>query len=159
MADPPFIVAERSLLSASGPSLIQYYLVFLIVTAFGIEQYFDGMRYIHVSPHNSGYGCDTSMYPNLYDMIRDMIPPSIAICHARSHRTITKHQAKTTSTKPTTLLRPTFCFGTLSLPFFSLVSRLGFLVVLLFIIRWTHHRTDRITSKHQPCPLTTRPAT
>ena len=99
MADPPFIVAERSLLSASGPSLIQYYLVFLIVTAFGIEQYFDGMRYIHVSPHNSGYGCDTSMYPNLYDMIRDMIPPSIAIYHAISHRITQKRQTKTTSTK------------------------------------------------------------
>ena len=75
MADPPFIVADRSLLSASGPSLIQYSLVFLIV--FGIEKYFDGMRYLYGSPHTPGYGCDTSMYPNLwYHMIWDTISPS-----------------------------------------------------------------------------------
>ena len=37
MADPPFIVAERPLLSPTGPSLIQYNLRFLI--GFGIEKY------------------------------------------------------------------------------------------------------------------------
>ena len=35
----------------------------------------------------------------------------------------------------------------------------GLFVVLLLPLRWTHHRTDRTTSKHHPCPLTTRPAT
>ena len=90
MADPPFIVAERSLLSASGPSLIQYYLVFLI--AFGIAKYFDGMRYLHISPHNTGNGCDISMYPNLlYHMMWDMISPYIAIFHAVTHRITRKH--------------------------------------------------------------------
>ena len=93
-----FIVAEGSLLRASGPSVIQYYLVFLMV--FGIEKYFDGMRYLHISPHNSGYGCDTSMYPNLlYHMIRDMISPSIPIYNAISHRITQKPKARTTSTK------------------------------------------------------------
>ena len=153
-----FIVAEGSLLRASGPSVIQYYLVFLMV--FGIEKYFDGMRYLHISPHNSGYGCDTSMYPNLlYHMIRDMISPSIPIYNAISHRITQKPKARTTSTKPTTLLRSTFCFGFLSLPSSCLVSRLAFFVVRLLPIRWTHHRTDRTTSKHQPCPLVIRPPT
>ena len=63
MADPPFIVVEGSLLSASGPRLIQYYLVFLIF--FGIEKYFDGMRCLHISARSSGHGCDGSMHPNL----------------------------------------------------------------------------------------------
>ena len=58
------------------------------------------MRYLHVRPHNSGYGCDTSMYPNLlYNMIWDMIPTSIAICYAISHRITARHQENTTSTK------------------------------------------------------------
>ena len=61
--------------------------------------------------------------------------------------------------KPTTLLRSTFCFGFLSLPSSCLVSRLAFFVVRLLPIRWTHHRTDRTTSKHQPCPLVIRPPT
>ena len=39
------------------------------------------------------------------------------------------------------------------------VSRLAFFVVLLLPMSWTHYRTDRTTSKHQPCPLMTRPAT
>ena len=49
MADPPLIVARSSLQSASDPSFNQYYSVFLIVL--GIEKYFDGTRYLHVSPH------------------------------------------------------------------------------------------------------------
>ena len=98
MAYPPFIVAERPLLSPTGPSLIQYNLVFLLV--FGIEKYFDRMRRPHITPKNSGYGCDTSMYCNLrYHIVWDMISPSIAIYHAISHRSTPKHQAKTTSTK------------------------------------------------------------
>ena len=44
----------------------------------------------------------------------------------------------------------------LSLPSSWLVVRLAFFVVLLLPIRWTHHGTDRTTSKHQL--LTTRPA-
>ena len=97
MADPPFIVAETSLLSASIPRLIQYYLVFLIV--FGIETLFDGMRYLRISPNNSGYGCDTSNFCNLlYHITRDMISPSTAIYYAIWPR-ITPKQAKTTSTK------------------------------------------------------------
>ena len=70
------------------------------VVVFGIENYSDWMRHLHISPHKSGYGCDTCMYPNLlYHMIRDTIPPSFAICHAISHRITQKLQAKTTSTK------------------------------------------------------------
>ena len=61
--------------------------------------------------------------------------------------------------KPTTVSRPTFCFGSLSLPSPCFVSRLAFFVVLLLPMSWTHYRTDRTTSKHQPCPLMTRPAT
>ena len=60
MADTPFIVAERSLPTGSGPRFVQYHLVFLIV--FGVEKYFDGMRCLHISPHNSGYGCDTMIF-------------------------------------------------------------------------------------------------
>ena len=83
---------RRSLLSASGPSLIQYYVVFLVV--FDIEKYFDGMRCLRISPHNSGYGCDTSVCPSLlYHMIRD-ISPSIAIYHAISHRITQKAPGK-----------------------------------------------------------------
>ena len=48
-------------------------------------------------------------------------------------------------------------FSALSLPSSSLVVRLAFLVVLLFI-RWTHHRAGRTTCKHQPCPLRNRPS-
>ena len=39
-----------------------------------------------------------------------LVPRSIATYHAMSHRITPKHQAKTTSTKPTTLLRSTICF-------------------------------------------------
>ena len=35
-------MAERPVLSASGPSLTQHGLVFLILIVFGIEKYFDG---------------------------------------------------------------------------------------------------------------------
>ena len=98
MADPPFSVAERSLPSASFPSLIQYYLMFLIV--FGIEKKFDGIRNLHIGPHNSGYGCDISMHPNLlHHMIWDIVSPSIATIHAILHRITAKHRANTTSTK------------------------------------------------------------
>ena len=34
-----------------------------------------------------------------------------------------------------------------------------FFVVLLRSISWIHRKTDRTTSKHKPCPLTTRPTT
>ena len=43
-------------------------------------------------------------------------------------------------------------------PNLGLSSVWHFFVVFLLSIRWTHHRTDRITSKQQPCPLKTRPA-
>ena len=58
MTHPPFIVAKRPLLSASGSSLTQNNLVFLIV--FGTEKYLDGIRYLHtnISTQISGYGCD-----------------------------------------------------------------------------------------------------
>ena len=29
---------------------------------FGIENYFDGIRYLYISPKNSGYGYDISIY-------------------------------------------------------------------------------------------------
>ena len=48
--------------------------------------------------------------------------------------------------KPTTLLWPTFCSGSLSLPSSCLVFGLAFFVVLLLPIRWTHHRTDQNTN-------------
>ena len=81
MADPSFVATERSLLSAAIPKLIQYYSVFLIV--FGIDIFFYGMRYLRISPHNSGYGCHTSIFCNvLYHITRDMISPSTAIYHA-----------------------------------------------------------------------------
>ena len=149
MADPPFIVAEGSLLSASGLSFIQYYFVILI--GFGVE--------------NISTGCDISIS---VPIIRDMneIPRCILNCciawygiwyHHLSRYIMRYHTGLPQSTrqkqlerKPTTLLRPTFCFGSLSLPSSYLISRLAIFVVLLLPLRWTHHRTDRTTSKHQP---------
>ena len=99
MADPPFIVAERSLPSDSGPSFVRYYLVFLIV--FGVQQYFDRMRYLHISPHKSGYGCNTSIFVTCntpYHIIWDL-SPSMAIHRAIWHGITPKHQVNTTSTK------------------------------------------------------------
>ena len=85
---------------------------------------------------------------------------SIVICHMRYHTGSPQNaREKLLQGKPTTLLRPKFCFGSLSLPSSCLVSRLAIFVVLLLSINWTQHSTDRTTSKHQPCPLTTRPAT
>ena len=49
-------------------------------------------------------------------------------------------------------------FSASSLPLSWLVLRLAFFVVLLLPVSWTHHRTDRTTSKQQPCPLRTPPA-
>ena len=46
--------------------------------------------------------------------------------------------------------------GFLSLPSSWLVFRLANFVVCLLSISWTHHRTDRTTSKQPPCPLRTR---
>ena len=49
-------------------------------------------------------------------------------------------------------------FFLLCLPSSWLVFRLAFFFVLLLSISWTHHRTDRTTSKQQPCPLRPWPA-
>ena len=160
MADPPFIVAEMSLLSASGPSLNSG--PFGVLNSIRYRDIFRRMRYLHVSPHTSGYRCDTLMYPGLlYHMIWD------TWYNITIYRDIScditpvtpNHRARQLQRKRTTLLRPTFCFGSLSLPSSCFVSRLAFFVVLLLPIRWTHRRTDRTTTKHQPCPLMTRPAT
>ena len=103
----------KLLYSTSISALPNCNLVF--ITVFGIEKCFDGIRtisrYLDISPQNSGYGCDISIYRiSWYRMMCDMISRSIAIYHATSHRITPKHQAKTTSTKPTTLLRSTICF-------------------------------------------------
>ena len=159
MADPPLIVARSSLQSASDPSFNQYYSVFLIVL--GIEKYFDGMRYLHVSPHKiqdmdaipwCTQTCDITWYGILY--------------HHRSRYVMRYHTGSPQDTRQKrllrkwiTLLRPTLCFEALSLLFSCVVFCLFSFVVLLLPIRRTHHRTDRTTSKHQPYPPTTRPAT
>ena len=160
MADPPFIVAEGPHLSDSGPSLPQHNLVFL-VNSVGNRAIF---RLDTISPYQyqspkSGHGSDISIYRILrYRMIWDTILWSIAIYQAISHRITPNHQAKTISTR-THHLVAVYLFSSLSLPSSWLVSRLAFGVVILLSMSWRHHKTDGITSKHQTCPITTRPAT
>ena len=58
--------------------------------------------------------------------------------------------------------RPPRCglrFALTTLPSSCLASCLAYFVVLLLPIRWTHHMTDRTTSKHQHCLLVARPDT
>ena len=93
-------------------------------------------------------------------MIRDMMSRYIAIYLAISH---TPNHLETPGTNPNStkthhLVAVYSCFFRLCLgPHLGCV-RPAFFVVLLLSISWTHHRTDRITSKQQPCPLRTRPA-
>ena len=49
-------------------------------------------------------------------------------------------------------------FCSLSIFPFCHVSRLAIFVVLPLSVSWTHHKTDRTSSKRQTYPLTTRPA-
>ena len=107
------------------------------VLKFGIWiQYLDTSKYI--------VSCDIAWYGIWY--------------HAISHRITSQHQVNTNSTKTHHLVAVYSFFSALSLPSSWLVLDLAFLVVFLLSISWTHHRTDRTTSKQQPCPFKTRPA-
>ena len=104
----------------------------------------------------------------IWDMICHHLPRYIMRYHHLSRYIMRYHTGSSQNTrqkqpqrKPTTLLRSSvsFCFFVSALFFSCLVFRLAFIVVLLLSISWAHHRTDRTTSKQQPCPLTTRSAT
>ena len=77
---------------------------------FGIENCFDGIRYLDISPQNSGYGYDISIYRILkYRMIWDMVSRFIAIYHVISRQITRKQQANTISTKPRGLFAVSSC--------------------------------------------------
>ena len=96
---------------------------------FGIEEYFDGIRYHDVSPKKSGHGYNVSIYRSFwYRMIWDMISRHIATYHATSHRITSKHQVNTNSTKTHHLVAVYSCFfSALSLPHLGLSSVWHFL--------------------------------
>ena len=80
---------------------------------FGIEKYYDGIRYLHISPKHLGYGYDISIYRILlYRLTPGMMSRNIAICHAISHkhRINSKHQANPNSTKTHHLVAVYSCF-------------------------------------------------
>ena len=67
---------------------------------FGIENSFDGIQYLDISLKNSVYGRDISIYRTLwYGIVWDTISRYIAMHHAISRRTTSKHQADTNSMK------------------------------------------------------------
>ena len=117
------------------------------------------MRYLDISPHTSGYGCDTSVYPNffitLYEIWYYLLSRYIMQYHSGSPKSTWQNNSNE--------YRPPCCglsFAlALCLPSSCLVSRLAFFVAPLLPTRWTHHRTDITTRKHQPCPLMIRPVT
>ena len=118
---------------------------------FGIEEYFD------ISPKNSGNGYNISIYRILrYRMIGDT-KYDITIYRDVSCDTTPDHLetpgVNTNSTKTHYLVAVYSCFFRLCLcPHLGCV-RQAFFAVLLLSISWTHHKTDRITSKQQPCAL------
>ena len=122
----------------------------------------DGMRYLHISPHNSGYGCDTSLDVSWLDVSHD------TGCDITIYRDIscdiTPDNPKAPGKNSLNKNRPPCCGLRFALapclcPILAFSPAWPFFVVLLLPIRWTHHRTDCITSKHQPCPFMTRPTT
>ena len=85
-------------------------------------------------------------------MIRDMMSRHIAIYLAISHTPdpLEKPGTNPNSTKTHHLVAVYSCFFRLCLcPHLGCV-RQAFFTVLLLSISWTHHKTDRITSKQQP---------
>ena len=96
-----------------------------------------------------------------YHIIWDMISPSI---YRHTTCDMTLDHPKTPGKHNFNENRPPCCglrfalAPCLCLPL-ALSPAWPFFVVFLLPIRWTHHVTDRTTSRHQPCPLTTRPAT
>ena len=124
---------------------------------FGIEKYFDGIRYLDQSQkigiwiqyldisylvitHDMGY--DITIYR---DISGDITPD-----HLETPGTYKFYE------NPPPRCGLLLCCSALSLPSSWLVLRLAFFVDRLLSIGWTHHRTDR-TSKQQPCPLRTPP--
>ena len=78
---------------------------------FDIENFFDEIRCLDISPKNSGYGYNISIYRILrYRMIWDIISRYIATYHAISHRITSKHQAYTNSTKTHYFVAVYSCF-------------------------------------------------
>ena len=124
-----------------------------LLLVFGIEkQYFGGIRCLDVSPRSPGYwsSYDISTYRILwYRMIWNM--GYFAIYHAVPHRITPKKQANS----PATSLLSTVVVWALCLCHLHDLSffRPAFFVVLLLSIVWTHHRTDRNTSKQNPATL------
>ena len=111
---------------------------------------------ISVPEIRSVYGCDSSMCRKLwYHITWDMISPSIAIYHA-IHRITQKHQARTISTKTDHLVA---VYVLLCLLVSSLSSCLVWPGLCCRPSVAQQMRTNHSNSKHQPRPLTTRPAT
>ena len=95
--------------------------------------------YIVIS-HDAGH--DITMYRHV----------SSDITHTGSPRNTRQIQVQRKTTTSLRFTRAFFGFASA-----LILARLAFSVVLLLSISWTHHRTDRTTSKQRPSPFRTRP--